>query len=158
MSPTRIKFKVTASEGARIRKVQFVNLQSKNGEIFVCRVFLFTVSIFGKISEENKWESFIVLMTNQGDVETFSTMNFRRYLHQNCVPQQMVAGVLSTVLTRHGEGFYLLSSSEWQRFSVGAKFFVHPRCTIVLPDGARPPIAVSNLVHEQNGDTNEHSE
>lgn len=88
-------------------------------------------------------------MTNQGDLEVFGTAHFRRYMNQNCVPSQTVGGILSTVLTRQGEGFYLLSSSEWQRFTISAKHGVRPRCSLLLPEGARPPIATNETATQE---------
>lgn len=143
LKPSRYKFKLTATEGARIRKVQFVNLQSKSGKKDVLQCDLRIVT-WVSLSDENKWEPFIVVMTNQGDVNTFDTHHFRRYLHQNCLPASDVNGILSTVLTRHGEGFYLLSSSEWQRFSMAARYAVTTACSLDIPEGARPQLATTS--------------
>ena len=50
------------------------------------------------------------------------------------------SGIVSSVFTLLGEGFYLLSPSEFQRFSVSARIATKPACEILLKDGVRPPL------------------
>ncbi|XP_003376311.1 lethal(2) giant larvae protein [Trichinella spiralis] len=39
-------------------------------------------------------------------------------LSVKCMDSNSISAILSTVLTEDGEGFYMLSSSEWQRFCI----------------------------------------
>jgi lethal(2) giant larvae protein len=43
------------------------------------------------------------------------------------------------MFTAHGEGFFLRSPSEFQRFSVSARFVTQPACAVDVKDGVRPP-------------------
>lgn len=42
------------------------------------------------------------------------------------------------MFTKDGEGFYLSSPCEFERFSLSAKRMTAPRCQVDLPEGARP--------------------
>lgn len=39
---------------------------------------------FEKILDDQKLESYIVIMTNQGEIQAFSTQNLRRVFRQQC--------------------------------------------------------------------------
>lgn len=66
------------------------------------------------------------------------------------------SAIASTVLTRKGEGFYLASSSELQRFSVAARRVVVPDCSLALPEGSRPVPEVTEEPEKlTNGDHTE---
>uniref|UniRef100_A0A5S6QJ98 LLGL domain-containing protein n=1 Tax=Trichuris muris TaxID=70415 RepID=A0A5S6QJ98_TRIMR len=78
-------------------------------------------------------QRFILVLTNLG-----------------CIPSYFISGVLSAVLTSRGEGFYLLSSAEWQRFSVAASYSVCIDCSVDLPSYDRINAATSNSVSELN--------
>ena len=47
---------------------------------------------------------------------------------------------MSSFFTPTGEGFFLLSPSEFARFSLSARFVPKPACEVLLKDGARPPL------------------
>lgn len=42
------------------------------------------------------------------------------------------------MLTKRGEGFHLILTSEFQRFSLNARVCIRPECTLDLPEGSRP--------------------
>ncbi|CAN7985436.1 unnamed protein product [Ixodes hexagonus] len=48
------------------------------------------------------------------------------------------SGISSLVFTKDGEGFYLSSPCEFERFSLSAKRMTAPHCQVELPEGARP--------------------
>uniref|UniRef100_A0A914WLH6 Lethal giant larvae homologue 2 domain-containing protein n=1 Tax=Plectus sambesii TaxID=2011161 RepID=A0A914WLH6_9BILA len=124
LKPGKHKFKLTGLDGSRIRKVQFAKLQS--------------------VYDDTKYEHFIILVTNLGEVNAFSVHNFRRYMKATMTKQTDVHGILSTVLTSRGEALYLGSRGcEWQRVAVGAKNFVQPAFKLELPEGCRPPPAAA---------------
>ena len=50
------------------------------------------------------------------------------------------SGVVSSFFTLTGEGFFLLSPSEFARFSLSARFVPKPACEVLLKDGVRPPL------------------
>ena len=47
---------------------------------------------------------------------------------------------MSSFFTPTGEGFFLLSPSEFALFSLSARFVPKPACEVLLKDGARPPL------------------
>lgn len=115
------KFKLTAQEGAKARRIGFVNFRSKSDDRYV--------------------ENDLVCLTNIGDVQVFSVPPLRRQLRADCIKKENVSGIVSSVLTQSGEGFYLSSPSEFVRFSVSARTFTKPHCAVDIKDGARVELA-----------------
>ena len=50
------------------------------------------------------------------------------------------SGIVSSVLTNNGEGFYPGSPSEFVRFSLAARSHTKPDCTVDFKPGVRPPL------------------
>ncbi|KRX68848.1 Lethal(2) giant larvae -like protein 1 [Trichinella sp. T9] len=94
----RQKYRLTALEGSRILKTQLVTLTSK--------------------SNHSQRQSFVIVLTNQGTVDAFDSSTLKMALSVKCMDSNSISAILSTVLTEDGEGFYMLSSSEWQRFCI----------------------------------------
>lgn len=49
------------------------------------------------------------------------------------------SGIVCSLFTQTGEGFFLGSPSEFVRFSVSARFVTKPACALEIEEGARPP-------------------
>ncbi|CAH1794883.1 unnamed protein product [Owenia fusiformis] len=113
------KFKLTAHEGSRIRKVGFTSYRSR--------------------SDENYAETDISVLTNQGDLNIYTLPGLRRQLNQNAIRKEDVVGISSAVFTKNGQGFYLGSPSEYVRFSLSARYTSTPLCMVELKEGMRPP-------------------
>jgi len=109
----RDKLKLTAHEGTKIRKVGYVNFSSRADGSYV--------------------ESDLVCLTNQGEVQVYSVPHLRRQLRAECIKKDNIIGIVSSVLSETGEGFYLSSPSELVRFSVSAHVITRPLCVV------RPP-------------------
>lgn len=107
---TRDKFKLTAHEGSKLRRVGFVNFRSR--------------------SDGSYMESDLVCLTNIGEVHVYSIPHLRRQLKSECVSRDNIIGIVSSVFTQMGEGFYLISPSEFSRFSVSAHVVTRPMCAI----------------------------
>lgn len=45
-------------------------------------------------------ETFVLVVTNNGEAHAFGVHNVRRYLHERCMPPTDVHAILSTVLTK----------------------------------------------------------
>ncbi|KAK1906760.1 LLGL scribble cell polarity complex component 2 [Dissostichus eleginoides] len=91
------------------------------------------VSWFGSSRSEDYGESGLVVLTNQGDVHVVSLPNVKMQVHYPCVRREDVSGIASCVFTKHGQGFYLISPSEFERFSVSTRCVVEPRCLVEVP-------------------------
>lgn len=116
------KFKLTAHEGARARRIAIAQFVSK--------------------SNETHLENHMLCLSNQGDIQVLSIPELKRQMQTQCTKREDINGISSLVFTRKGEGFYLHSSSEFRRFSLSARHIVAPVCTVELPEGARPLKAI----------------
>ncbi|KAK9541015.1 hypothetical protein VZT92_002122, partial [Zoarces viviparus] len=109
----KMKLKLTAVDGSRVRRVG--------------------VAWFGSSRSEDYGESGLVVLTNQGDVHVVSLPTVKMQVHYPCVRREDVSGIASCVFTKHGQGFYLISPSEFERFSLSARVLVEPRCLMEVP-------------------------
>lgn len=64
------KFKLTAHEGAKVRKVNFVNFRSR--------------------ADENYTENDLVVLSNSGDVHVFTIPHLRRQMKTNVISKENV--------------------------------------------------------------------
>lgn len=113
------KFKLTAHEGSKVRKVGFVNFRSR--------------------SDENYSENDLAVLTNTGDVNVFTVPQLRRQLRQpEVVSRENVNGIASCVFTSYGLGFFQPSPSEYMSFSLSARTTTRPECQVELKEGMRP--------------------
>uniref|UniRef100_A0A8C9XHD7 LLGL scribble cell polarity complex component 2 n=1 Tax=Sander lucioperca TaxID=283035 RepID=A0A8C9XHD7_SANLU len=109
----KMKLKLTAVDGSRVRRVG--------------------VAWFGSNRSEDYGESGLVVLTNQGDVHVVSLPTVKMQVHYPCVRREDVSGIASCVFTKHGQGFYLISPSEFERFSLSTRCVVEPRCLVEVP-------------------------
>ncbi|GIX73484.1 lethal(2) giant larvae protein homolog 1 [Caerostris extrusa] len=118
------KFKLTASEGARVRKVAMIKFVSSR--------------------DENYNEDCMTCLTNQGEISIFTVPDLRRQQTHNCLKREDINGISSVVFTKTGQAFYLHSPCEFQRFTLSTKDILQTKCKIELPEGARPPPPISD--------------
>lgn len=106
----KTKFKLTAHEGCRVRKVALSN--------------------FTSVSSEDYSENALVCLTNMGDIHVFSVPALRPQVRYDCVRKEDISGIASCVFTKTGQGFYLISPSEYERFSLSARVITEPLCGV----------------------------
>ncbi|KAG9343028.1 hypothetical protein JZ751_015246 [Albula glossodonta] len=106
----KTKFKLTAHEGCRVRKVALAS--------------------FVSAASEDYSENGLVCLTNLGDVHVFSVPALRPQVRYDCVRKEDISGITSCVLTRTGQGFHLISPSEFARFSLSTRAVTEPRCSV----------------------------
>eukprot|EP00070_Physeter_catodon_P032995 XP_028339889.1 lethal(2) giant larvae protein homolog 1 isoform X7 [Physeter catodon] len=106
----KTKFKLTAHEGCRVRKV--------------------ALATFASVACEDYAETCLACLTNLGDVHVFSVPGLRPQVHYACIRKEDISGIASCVFTRHGQGFYLISPSEFERFSLSARNITEPLCSL----------------------------
>lgn len=111
------KYKLTAHEGSKVRKIGFINFRSR--------------------SDERYAENDLVCLTNQGDVHIFSIPQLRRQLKADCVRKENVTGIVSSIFANNGEGFFLGSPSEFVHFTMSARFVPIPMCMVEVEEGVR---------------------
>uniref|UniRef100_A0A8C5HVS9 LLGL scribble cell polarity complex component 2 n=1 Tax=Gouania willdenowi TaxID=441366 RepID=A0A8C5HVS9_GOUWI len=145
----KMKLKLTAIDGSRVRRVG--------------------VAWFGSSRTEDYGESGLVVLTNQGDLHIVSLPHIKMQVHYPCIRREDVSGIASCVFTKYGQGkeaskllgnelapylfdscfprlpsgFYLISPSEFERFSLSTRYLVEPRCLVDAPRQSfnqhRPP-------------------
>uniref|UniRef100_A0A1A8PJX9 LLGL scribble cell polarity complex component 2 n=2 Tax=Nothobranchius rachovii TaxID=451742 RepID=A0A1A8PJX9_9TELE len=115
---SKMKLKLTAVDGSRVRRVG--------------------VAWFGSSRTEDYGESGLVVLTNQGDVHVVSLPHVKMQVHYPCIRREDVSGIASCVFTRQGQGFYLISPSEFERFSLSTRFLVEPHCLVEPPFHSGP--------------------
>lgn len=80
----KTKFKLTAHEGCRVRKV--------------------ALATFASAACEDYAETCLACLTNLGDVHVFSVPGLRPQVHYSCIRKEDISGIASCVFTRHGQG------------------------------------------------------
>ncbi|CAH1129271.1 unnamed protein product [Ceutorhynchus assimilis] len=110
------KYKLTAHEGARVRRMAFAT--------FSCT-----------IAEDNSKHSEVDLLclTNMGDCVVLSIPDLKRQLNAAAVKREDINGISSLVFTKTAEALYLHSSSELQRISLSATAITQARCYLPVP-------------------------
>ncbi|XP_048346546.1 LLGL scribble cell polarity complex component 2 isoform X1 [Sphaerodactylus townsendi] len=122
---SKLKLKLTALEGCRVRKVTVANFASNKDEY----------------SENN-----LAVLTNLGDIHIISLPVLKIQVRNPCIRKEDVSGIASCVFTRYGQGFYLISPSEFERFSLSTKWLVEPRCLVEAPENTS-----NNYAHNMPG-------
>ncbi|XP_062976354.1 LLGL scribble cell polarity complex component 2 isoform X2 [Elgaria multicarinata webbii] len=112
---SKLKLKLTALEGCRVRKV--------------------AVASFASCKTEHS-ENDLAVLTNLGDIQIVSLPSLKIQVRYPCIRKEDVSGIASCVFTRYGQGFYLISPSEFERFSLSPKWLVEPRCLVKAPENA----------------------
>ncbi|XP_005945498.1 lethal(2) giant larvae protein homolog 1 isoform X1 [Haplochromis burtoni] len=130
----KTKFKLTAHEGCRVRKVAMV--------------------VFSSTAQEDYSEHTLVCLTNLGDMHLFSIPALRPQVRYDCIRKEDISGIASCVFTRNGQGFYLISPSEYERFSLSAKVLTEPLCFVQLDRPLEPtPTSDGTTVQPQANGT-----
>ncbi|XP_044528812.1 LLGL scribble cell polarity complex component 2 [Gracilinanus agilis] len=106
----KLKLKLTALEGSRVRRV--------------------SVAHFGSCKAEDYGEHHLTVLTNLGDIQVVSLPFLKPQVRYGCIRKEDVSGIASCVFTKYGQGFYLISPSEFERFSLSTKWLVEPRCLV----------------------------
>lgn len=114
------KFKLTAHEGSRVRKVGMIK--------------------FNHRTDVNYSEYCMACLTNQGDISIYTVPDLRKQLLVHGIRKEDINGISSLVFTRGGQGFYLHSPCEVLRFSLSVKDITRIRCLVELPEGSRPKV------------------
>uniref|UniRef100_A0A672M8L8 LLGL scribble cell polarity complex component 2 n=1 Tax=Sinocyclocheilus grahami TaxID=75366 RepID=A0A672M8L8_SINGR len=125
---SKSKLKLTAVDGSRVRRVG--------------------VAWFGSRTDE-QLESSLVVLTNQGELHVISLPSIKMMVRYPCIRKDDVSGIASCVFTKYGQGFYLMSPSEFERFSLSTRWVVEPRCLVEAPLQMRPKNPSSPVHRDQ---------
>lgn len=95
------KFKLTAVEGARVRRIGYNCYISKN---------------------DAKYSEYCLsCLSNLGDLSVYSLPQLKRQVQIQCMKQQDINAITSFVFTKQGQAFYLQSPSEFVHISMSAR-------------------------------------
>ncbi|XP_058012954.1 lethal(2) giant larvae protein homolog 1 isoform X1 [Ahaetulla prasina] len=144
----KTKFKLTAHEGCRVRKVGLVS--------------------FASATCDDYSENGLACLTNLGDLHVFTVPSLRPQVHYDCIRKEDISGIASCVFTKYGQGFYLISPSEFERFSLSTRNITEPLCILEtsrthdsLSPGknftATPKLSQANGTHVLQGSEANHS-
>uniref|UniRef100_A0A8C3LYN8 LLGL scribble cell polarity complex component 2 n=1 Tax=Chrysolophus pictus TaxID=9089 RepID=A0A8C3LYN8_CHRPC len=122
---SKLKLKLTALEGCRVRKVMVAN--------------------FGSCKTDDYNENDLAVLTNLGDIQIISLPFLKLQIRYPCIRKEDVSGIASCVFTKYGQGFYLISPSEFERFSLSTKWLVEPRCVVDVPE-----VSSNNHTHSRS--------
>ncbi|XP_017859889.1 PREDICTED: protein lethal(2) giant larvae [Drosophila arizonae] len=159
------KYKLTANEGARIRRIHFGSfscrvshelLQSINGTSptksarsheggdGVANTSLGSAACDSEIYHEMA----LMCLTNMGDIMVLSVPELKRQLNAAAVRREDINGISSLCFTNSGEALYMMSSSELQRIALST-------FRVVQPTGAVEVQPIENDDNESTIQTNE---
>lgn len=99
------KFKLTAVEGARVRRIGYNKFVSKN--------------------DPNYSEYCLSCLSNLGDLSVYNLPNLKRQMQTQCMKQQDINAITSFVFSKLGQAFYLQSPSELLHISMSACDNIH---------------------------------
>jgi len=95
------KFKLTAVEGARVRRIGY--------NCYISR------------QDPNYNEYCLSCLSNLGDLSVYSLPQLKRQVQIQCMKQQDINAITSFVFTKYGQAFYLQSPSEFVQISMSAR-------------------------------------
>ncbi|XP_015837731.1 lethal(2) giant larvae protein homolog 1 isoform X3 [Tribolium castaneum] len=118
------KFKLTAQDGARVRRMAFATFSCKNPD-----------------TDATHSEIDLLCLTNIGECLVFSIPDLKRQLNAAAIKREDINGISSLVFTKSAEALYLHSSSELQRISLSATCATTARCYLPQPVGEKEDAA-----------------
>ncbi|KAL4709933.1 hypothetical protein ACJJTC_003896 [Scirpophaga incertulas] len=135
------KYKLTAHEGARVRRTAFAYFECTGA------------------SGDRHREWCLLCLTNLGDCLVLSP-ELRRQLNAAAVRKEDINGISSLCFSKRGEALYLHSSSELQRISLSATKVTIAQCHVILSPWAaalrgpeEPPLTNGDHRPEESPET-----
>ncbi|GBP93103.1 Protein lethal(2) giant larvae, partial [Eumeta japonica] len=107
------KYKLTAHEGARVRRTSFAWFECGSGT-------------------DRHRECCLLCLTNLGECLVLTAPELRRQLNAAAVRKEDINGISSLCFSKRGEALYLHSSSEIQRITLSATKVTIARCHVPL--------------------------
>ena len=95
------KYKLTAHEGVRVRKVKSATFTSSKDQDYT--------------------ENCLIYLANSGEVGVLSLPDLRRQVSTQVIKKEDLMGISSLTFSNTGNGLYLCSSSELQQMSLSAR-------------------------------------
>ena len=113
------KFKLTAVEGARVRRIGYNAYTSR---------------------QDVKYSEFCLsCLSNLGDLSVYSLPQLKRQVQIQCMKQQDINAITSFVFSKQGQAFYLQSPSEFVHISMSARDTPQQLAPVAASTAPRPP-------------------
>ncbi|GAB0093657.1 Lethal(2) giant larvae protein [Sergentomyia squamirostris] len=126
------KYKLTAHEGARVRRMAFALFSCPAPEASPARGNRPAAEEQTEEQKKRYTEVGLLCLTNLGDCLVLSVPELKRQLNAAAVRREDINGISSLCFTHKGEALYMMSSSEIQRVSLSAAKIVCPEGSIDL--------------------------
>lgn len=118
------KFKLTALEGSRVRKLGFARFSGPSDSA--------VTSTDSAASGQKTGQWCVVFVTNQGELQVLGLPDLHRHLqHTNFSPED-IQGISSTMFGHSGDVVFAVSSSLYQRVSLSSALPASPLCSLQL--------------------------
>lgn len=117
------KFKLTAVEGARVRRIGYNSYTSR--------------------SDPKYSEYCLSCLSNLGDLSVYSLPQLKRQVQIQCMKQQDINAITSFVFSKQGQAFYLQSPSEFVHISMSARDT--PQQIMLQNTSIKPATRTSNV-------------
>ncbi|CAL4122289.1 unnamed protein product, partial [Meganyctiphanes norvegica] len=127
------KFKLTAHEGSRVRKIG--------------------LSTFNSTADKGYTEPAFLVVTNLGDFSAYSLPECRRQLHTMLIKKEDINGINSCVFSNRGEALYSVSPCELQRVSFSAQHITQSYGSLPAPDLPTPSATTAPVSNAQPDDS-----
>lgn len=143
------KYKLTAHEGARVRRMQFAQFSSPAADAHNT-----SGGSEGSAAPVHS-EVGLLCLTNLGDVLVLSVPELRRQLNAAAVRREDINGISSLCFTSHGEALYMMSSSEVQRVTLSAMKIVTPEGIVAVSSAKEPAVHQNGNTHGESTEDEE---
>ncbi|XP_017110995.1 lethal(2) giant larvae protein isoform X1 [Drosophila elegans] len=169
------KYKLTAHEGARIRRIHFGSfrcrippelLQSLHGgsptkstRSHVDGDGSANISANPAAGRGDEYhEIALICLTNMGDIMVLSVPELKRQLNAAAVRREDINGISSLGFTNSGEALYMMSSSELQRIALATSKVVQPTGIVEVEPLETEESALEENEEKSNKETDENAE
>ncbi|XP_037709326.1 lethal(2) giant larvae protein isoform X2 [Drosophila subpulchrella] len=169
------KYKLTANEGARIRRIHFGSfscrispelLQNMHGSSPTKSTRSHgdgegSANISANLSAgrgDVYHETALICLTNMGDIMVLSVPELKRQLNAAAVRREDINGISSLCFTNSGEALYMMSSSELQRIALATSTVVQPTGSVEVEPLGTEESALEDKDPESDKETYANSE
>lgn len=73
-------------------------------------------------------------LTNRGELIIYTAPDLRLVARLNCIGRDNAMARLSTIISRNGQGFYLQTPSELQRFCITKEGYISSNCVVEIDE------------------------
>ncbi|XP_037913166.1 lethal(2) giant larvae protein isoform X2 [Hermetia illucens] len=146
------KYKLTAHEGARVRRVAFAefscHLSPEMQQLGLSKVANASTDMQSNV--ENHKEVGLLCLTNLGDCLVLSIPELKRQLNIAAVRREDINGISSFCFTNSGEALFMISSSELQRISLSKTNVTTPTGVVDLEPLPERIVGNNSSLHEND--------